>query len=187
MLFAARYGDVAQPVSAARLAFQVGIALGGVVIQAAGLEEFPVFEQQLDGRGAAFGFLEGCKKELGLDSVLRKAREALRSTSDKSSLKLVAPGRRIRTVRWRAHLVVGVVGLRPLRPRRAGGRVTPGPWRRKPARRSARRDGSQREPFHRVEPFHRGVWMHRLNADGRMRGLRRSTSDGVRRTGSNAG
>jgi len=28
---------------------------------------------------------------------------------------------RIRTPRWRAHLVVGVVGLRPLRPRRAGG------------------------------------------------------------------
>src|SRR5881296_2099924 len=28
---------------------------------------------------------------------------------------------RIRTPRWRAHLVVGVVALRPLRPRRAGG------------------------------------------------------------------
>src|SRR5213593_4944539 len=30
-------------------------------------------------------------------------------------------GRRIRIVRWRAHWVVGVVALRPLRPRRAGG------------------------------------------------------------------
>jgi len=28
---------------------------------------------------------------------------------------------RIRTPRWRAHLVVGVVALRPLRPRKAGG------------------------------------------------------------------
>ncbi len=30
-------------------------------------------------------------------------------------------GGRIRTLRWLAHLVVGVVALRPLRPRRAGG------------------------------------------------------------------
>src|SRR5881409_3183589 len=37
-------------------------------------------------------------------------------------------------------------------------RVTTGPWRTKPARRSARRDGSQREPFHRVGSFHRSVW-----------------------------
>jgi len=29
-------------------------------------------------------------------------------------------------------------------------RVTTGAWRTKPARRSARRDGSQREPFHRL-------------------------------------
>ena len=36
-------------------------------------------------------------------------------------------------------------------------RVTKGPWRTKPARPSARRDGSQREPFHREEPFHRSV------------------------------
>src|SRR5437867_68866 len=28
---------------------------------------------------------------------------------------------RVRTLRWRAHWVVGVVALRPLRPRRAGG------------------------------------------------------------------
>src|SRR5213594_5276954 len=28
---------------------------------------------------------------------------------------------RVRTLRWRAQLVVGVVALRPLRPRRAGG------------------------------------------------------------------
>ena len=39
-------------------------------------------------------------------------------------------------------------------------RVTTGRWRTKPARRSARRDGSQREPFHREEPFHRSVCMH---------------------------
>src|SRR5437867_1758764 len=30
-------------------------------------------------------------------------------------------GRRIRILGWRAHWVVGVVALRPLRPRRAGG------------------------------------------------------------------
>src|SRR5881296_3063220 len=58
---------------------------------------------------------------------------------------------RSRTVRWRAHLVVGVVALRPLRPRRAGGPSDYRPWWPKPARRSARRGGSQREPFHRVK------------------------------------
>jgi len=41
-------------------------------------------------------------------------------------------------------------------------RVTTGPWRTKPARRSARRDGSQREPFHQVEPFHHSVWMRQV-------------------------
>ena len=40
--------------------------------------------------------------------------------------------------------VVGVVALRPLRPRTAGG---PSHYRTKPAR----RNGSQREPFHRIQ------------------------------------
>src|SRR5437867_4746522 len=62
--------------------------------------------------------------------------------------------RRVRTLRWGGHWVVGVVALRPLRLRGAGG-----PWGPKAARRSARRDGSQREPFHRLEPFHRCVWI----------------------------
>src|SRR5437867_9815018 len=61
---------------------------------------------------------------------------------------------RVRALRWPAHLVVGVVALRPRRPHRAGG-----PWPPKPARRSARRNGSQREPFHPVKPFHRSVWI----------------------------
>src|SRR5438093_7970068 len=66
------------------------------------------------------------------------------------------------TPRWRADLVVGVVALRPLRPRRAGGPGHYGPLgaedcaplcaaRRLAARAvppCARRDGSQREPFH---------------------------------------
>jgi len=43
------------------------------------------------------------------------------------------------------------------RAERAAG-VTTGPVRMKPAGRSARRDGSQRQPFHRVKPFHRSVW-----------------------------
>jgi len=60
-------------------------------------------------------------------------------------------------------LVVGVVALRSLRPRRAGGpsqwaaRVITGPWPTKPARRSARRDGSQREPFHQMRPCTAGA------------------------------
>jgi len=36
-------------------------------------------------------------------------------------------------------------------------RITAGHWRTKPTRRSARRDGSQREPFHRVEPWMRPI------------------------------
>jgi len=42
-------------------------------------------------------------------------------------------------------------------------RITTDPWRRKPARRCARRDGSQREPFHLAEPFHRSVWLADLH------------------------
>ena len=40
-----------------------------------------------------------------------------------------------------------MVALRPLRPRRAGGPSHYRLWRTKLARRSTRRDGSQREPF----------------------------------------
>jgi len=58
----------------------------------------------------------------------------------------------------RAHLVVGVVALRRLRPRRAGGSSHHWPRRTQPARRSARRDGSQREPFHRVGRFAAKGW-----------------------------
>src|SRR5206468_12854262 len=42
-------------------------------------------------------------------------------------------------------------------------RLTADPWRRKPARGCARRDGSQGEPFHLAEPFHRSVWQADLH------------------------
>src|SRR5206468_6335032 len=45
-------------------------------------------------------------------------------------------------------------------------RVIIGHRQTKAARRSARRDGSQREPFHLVEPFHRSVWMRPFSLDG---------------------
>src|SRR5881296_3910333 len=60
-------------------------------------------------------------------------------------------------------------------------RVTIGSWRTKPARRSARRDGSQREPFHRVEPFHRSVWLCPSFLESAFQALTKSPRPGILR------
>jgi len=53
--------------------------------------------------------------------IIRQGLERIFSKSFKQIFAAARSVGRIRTLRWRAHWVVGVVALRPLRPRRAGG------------------------------------------------------------------
>src|SRR5881296_1037712 len=74
---------------------------------------------------------------------------------------------RSRTVRWRAHLVVGVVALRPLRPRRAGGpsRYQPLAGEARAPLCAARRLAARAVPPRRTIS-HRSVWMHPFRWSG---------------------